>query len=436
MFQYTLQVALQLSPHQAVMRKTGLLCLWLACCLFAFYGKYSAASDEVMVEFLGKMQPELYEQDEKVFFTRVTEKLVESCAIEEPVSQIPSVGYKAIRVHSVKGVFEVHFFSNSIRALGVEVYRKNQSGVIELLGCSNAYAMQLIAVLESKSEADDIKARQLKLSSYEPNSLGWTFDDNDVAGGYMDFKVSLRYPLFNSGQYSERAWLLNPFLAFTGRFSQYIGSVKSSPVIAKRFNPKLFVRHWLGNEDHYIDFGYAHESNGQSVESLTQFQQLQEDLQGSGQSAEFARNYISRGWDYVSLDWKAPQKNEKQNIAYYINLKHFLENGLLQTEIEEYNEWEYEPGITGKQRREVDGITALFKYRYHKPSRINVSKLALLYTTGISQPFANHSIRGEATFDLGGIPLMVWASHGYNSDLVDYYKKVNSVGIALELNTF
>ncbi len=40
--------------------------------------------------------------------------------------------------------------------------------------------------------ADGNHTASLKLLSYEPNKMGWTFDENDV--GFLDFTVSLKYP--------------------------------------------------------------------------------------------------------------------------------------------------------------------------------------------------------------------------------------------------
>jgi hypothetical protein len=142
------------------------------------------------------------------------------------------------------------------------------------------------------------------LTSYEPNRLGWTFDDNDVDEGYLDAIFSLKYPLFHDDYYSREGSPLNAYLAFTGRFSQYIESRDSSPVIGRRFNPKFFLRHWLGDDSRYIDFGLAHESNGQNISSEGAYLREREDFESEGQDPDFARDYISRGWDYLSLDWK------------------------------------------------------------------------------------------------------------------------------------
>ena len=98
---------------------------------------------------------------------------------------------------------------------------------ILILLCS---LLPLSAKAENKPEAD--KPQEALLQSYEPNRLGWTFDDNDV--GYMDFTLSLMYPIFFSLKNAEAAKAVDnpglftkylrplPYLAFTGRFGQYL----------------------------------------------------------------------------------------------------------------------------------------------------------------------------------------------------------------------
>jgi hypothetical protein len=113
----------------------------------------------------------------------------------------------------------------------------------------------------------------------------------------------------------------------------------------------------------------------------------------------------------------------------YINLKYFLEDGFLQGESEEYNSWENDSN--GKPRKTVDGITIKTEY---KADSI-LGRVALTYTTGYKGAFENNTLRGEITINLGPIPLMLWMSEGYNSDLTDYYRRIKSTGICLELNS-
>lgn len=287
------------------------------------------------------------------------------------------------------------------------------------------------------------------LTSYRPNRVGWTFDDNDVESGYLDAVISVKYPLFNDGRYRSNSEGYNPnlFLAFTGRFSQYIGTIESSPVVGKQFNPKLFSRWWLENKSSYIDFGFAHESNGQSISTEEAYESEREKYAESDGDADFARNYISRGWDYLSIDWAQSWDVAPGEFNTEVMLMYFLKDGPLQGDAEEYNEWE---GDGVNHRRQYDGISFLGKYKFSQDMcltnlagsinldwRINVclQELAWQYSTGYDGVFDNSTNRAEFTMEFWNLPIMIWAQTGYNSNLVNYYEQVNSWGIALELES-
>jgi hypothetical protein len=280
------------------------------------------------------------------------------------------------------------------------------------------------------------------IQSYEPNTIGLTKDDDDV--GFMEFKVSVKSPIVFEYFY----WLYEksggftpfPYFAFTGRFGQYIGTRNSSPVIGKRFNPKLF---FLFNvKQSYLEsfeVSIGHESNGQKVDSLNTFN----DLASDEEKPQYAYDYLSRGWDYVELNSKFNYEASfpyMLDVEQYLSFKYFLPYGPMQGKPEEYNLWENNP--EGKIRSEVNGIYLLSKLTassvMHVKNAENVIikygiKYALILETGYTKPFKFVSQRHELTLNLLGFPMMVYYSNGYNSDLAQYFKRVESWGIALEL---
>lgn len=261
----------------------------------------------------------------------------------------------------------------------------------------------------------------IRLRSYEPNTIVYRHDSNDV--NYIDFKVSLMYPLWLGDH------VLDPYFSVTGEVGQYLGTRDSSPVIGKRFNPKLFVRYDI-KKGEYFDLGYAHESNGQSISTATDYLAKRAEFASHGEDPNFARDYISRGWDYVDVMWKRDFYD--RDYSTYLEFKYFLNDGLLQGHPEEYQSWE---GGHGHQRSEVDGISLLVKRNFFdKP--FGISKVAVSETTGYGQPLTYNSAKAEITFSFSEIPpIIVWVSEGYNSDLVDYYKRVTSIGVGFELTT-
>ena len=284
---------------------------------------------------------------------------------------------------------------------------------------------------------------RIMLSSYEPNLIGYSYD-NDDQEPFLDFKLSLKYPIMHryfdspaDGKCSQ--WLaekgitrIQPYIAFSGRFGQYIEVRDSSPVISKRFNPKVFLR--IGEDaDSHLDLEYGHESNGQRITTQASYDSLADDLEEEEKGKRsHANDFISRGWDYYGLTLKyKPAKD----FDFYFSYAHYI-GGLLQGEIEEYYSWEEQRDI--EKRNEVDGLRFIAKWKreteYH--DYFPVYKLAFLYTTGTDQPFKYSTYRVECTMNILDMPFMIWGQTGYNSDLAQYYKQVSSYGIGLELSTF
>jgi hypothetical protein len=289
---------------------------------------------------------------------------------------------------------------------------------------------------------------QSLLQPYEPITAGYTKDSDDVP--YLDVTLSLKLRLLPTD------WLKSSrlFLTFTGRFGFYWGTRFSSPVIGKSYNPKLLWRYFpsdaqrnsvLGKSnarEHsgYLDFAYAHQSNGQTISTAEQYAQAQ----STQERPEFANDYISRGWDYLELVWKKSYWPDRDSpLASYVDLKYFLSNGLLQGRPEEYNTWENDP--QGKPRRAVDGLTGLIEYQSHwrssdvregGPPLLNHPSVWLKYQTGYDRPFKYSTVRLEGGVRIGELPFAVWIQNGYMSDLANYYRKVTSYGIELRVGQF
>jgi hypothetical protein len=316
-----------------------------------------------------------------------------------------------------------------------------------------------IGALLSISAAADEKPPPLRiqpLGSYEPNIIGYTHDSDD--GWFMDFKVSVKYKLFPQLVRTCISPHLQTYFAFTGRFGQYFDR-DSSPVVGKRFNPKLIFRYLPEVESpassadvecgereatppesrlesvveprEHFDFAYAHESNGQPINSAAEYQQTLSETE-----PESANDRISRGWDYLETTWKRDflVLNDKR-VSLYLTGKYFLQNGLLQGRPEEYNDWENDP--EGKRRRSVDGLSVLIKLRAPVDlGQFSQTKFALLHETGYKDPFKYNTVRLEIGVKLAELPLTLWRQTGYNSDLAMYYKKVRSYGVQIEIGSF
>jgi len=309
------------------------------------------------------------------------------------------------------------------------------------------------------SETEQVNTQQIstgqlwELVSHEPTSFGYTFDGNDE--NYIDINISLKWTpaaddmlTLSESEGKTMSWggsgLPYLYLAFTTRQAFYMSTRESSPVIGQRYNPEVFGRYWF--KDGYLDFGYNHESNGQSINDQAGFLGKRLSLRHDGDDPDGAKEYISRGWDYWEVTWKKVHQYDFEyieEVEYYLNGKYFVSNGLFQGAPEEVNEWE----TTSKRysRSQVDGLSMLTKVDLNlgcNDSDENgdwfcLEKMAYQFTTGYDDIFEHDTNRIELGVRLfNRVPIGLWASEGYNNDLVDYYRRVKSAGVRLELGSF
>lgn len=325
------------------------------------------------------------------------------------------------------------------------------------------------------------RIRQL-FRAYEPNQVGYTHDRGDDA--FLDFTVSLMFPLHpgayppgvrtaTGGELGRALRYDRPQLYFaaTQRAGQYIGTRPSSPVVGKRFNPLLALRFWAlrdgqgrerESEDNFLEFVFGHESNGQFIASEARFREqlrvylnqaedtARPDLATLARNTAYlsARDNISRGWDYVGVqfarDWDAelPWTERDVTMALRAKFNYWLPTGPLQGDAEEYNAWEADPDGAGKARKSVDGLSLRWSLIVDEPvGRAKrwfdfERRYAVTWQTGYTQPLRYNTFKAEAGVRVFGLPVMVWYRYGYNSDLIDYYRKDHSAGATLSFWKF
>ena len=336
----------------------------------------------------------------------------------------------------------------------------DEKGWVEYTNCETDHLLPVLALMvttsfENAAPVSLMKQRVLAqnsgLTSHEPNRLMARRDSDDVNNPFLDFTVSSKYPVFPNSQAINDAYnsltdtmerflpgddeyYLQLYLAFTGRFSQYIGSRESAPVTARRFNPELFYRFWSGSGS-YIDIGVGHESNGQRITTPEAFAFEMLDYKLANEPEWFARDTLSRGWDYNMLTW---QRTWHERLTTQVKLRHYLSDGFLQNAPEEYNTWE-DDGYRNRPRHQYHGVSLNFQYNF-RTSRcvlgtlpICFDKVLLTQETGYGKLFDNNSTTLELTSNFFGLPIQLWARSGYNSDLVDYYRYSHSWGVGIEL---
>jgi len=290
------------------------------------------------------------------------------------------------------------------------------------------------------------------LTSHEPTKLFARTDSKDESQFYMDATLSVKHPLFTP-VVEQVADVLDIdrdtniprlYLAFTTRFSQYLGSRQSSPVVPRSYNPELFLRIWRSGgfertNPSYWDFGYGHESNGQRINNKLAFDNAITQAETNNDPLSSIRERISRGWDYLSVDW-----NKEWNTPFlpsltgrtitHIEYRHYLDHGLFQGAPEEYNDWEG----AGQHRRPRDRYDGLhFSLQYDLVGEpclawVCFERVELSHDTGYAKPFEHNTTSLEVTTSVAGLPVYLWGRTGYNNNLVDYHNYSNSWGVGIE----
>lgn len=332
-------------------------------------------------------------------------------------------------------------------------------------------------LVKKRGPCDDLSkcfpSQILHLQTFEDNYIGYTNDSDDEP--FMEFRLSAVYEFdffdnalgavqaFNQKHGGDKnrfrrfltAHVIEQNLAlgfgFTGRFAQYIGTRESSPVVGKRFNPFLYLEWHPKNvtvgdqcrwhEQNTLRVSYGHESNGQAIATQDIFEAFANAIVvDPGQDARRqARDYISRGWDYVGASWTASPNCGR--LTYEVAFRGYLNTGLMQGPKEEYRPWESWGNTL--RRRDVSGLAGALEWA--NPSNtgfgnpwLGIARLRLMGTTGITQ--AGFLQKGGVKASVGlrflTLPLTISYADGYDGDLAQFGRRNHSWSFGFTLNNF
>ena len=135
------------------------------------------------------------------------------------------------------------------------------------------------------------------------------------------------------------------------------------------------------------------------------------------------------------------KEEEQTSIVYYLGYKYFLTHGPLEGRQENYNLWENDP--EGKRLDRVSGLSLMVKWvergkliEWRNSPILSDLKVAARFETGVRDAFQFKTYRLEIGTKVLQLPIVAWGQIGYNSDLAQYYKKVNSWGVEVEIGSF
>jgi hypothetical protein len=291
--------------------------------------------------------------------------------------------------------------------------------------------------LKKISLAKMVVGQILRIKTFEDNLIGDTWDSDDKR--FMDFTLSVDYGLPPFDRLMRALNVeedISLHFSFTGRFAQYIDTRESSPVVGKRFNPQLFVQYQPNTgrlRNTLFRLAYGHESNGQSIiDSGSFFTRAFHQDSNINETID----YISRGWDYIGVNTITNfvgHRHFKRIYQAEVNVRYFLDYGLMQGRKEEYMDWESPWYGRNLRRNDVSGLAGAFTI--YMPT-LFVNKVKVSGETGIASPFRYGSVKFLLGVNVLGLPIAVTYATGYNGDLAQFGKKNTSLSITAVLSSF
>jgi hypothetical protein len=280
---------------------------------------------------------------------------------------------------------------------------------------------------------------------------------------HTEFYISLKYPLFKQMWFDDKWYMPNRFLfIYNGLYDFYMlptyydNLYGSSPIISRRQNPG-FALEWDSKKAGQLRFGYFHESNGQSIDNVTNYVSA---LAAASNNSTYAIGQISRGWDYLTLRYEydsdaAYGENKKDSLnrlRFHVDLRHFFDfQGFFASADKEDTVFWTTP-VGNSKISEYDGLRLMLEGTHKLGENWsfirNTELLGRVQTkTGISDLKALENLGGQITIAvkpavrisriLSDEPWNFWISffyfNGYGREPSSYHYRTEYMGIGLEM---
>lgn len=279
-------------------------------------------------------------------------------------------------------------------------------------------------------EEEDPDAPVKLLGSGDPSHFALA-RENGETGSHIELFLSIEYPLFKEPLNSISGQRWNLYFNFNGKFDFFRNSRDSSPLITRLQNPGLILEYRPQQlfYDTLVAFrtGYFHESNGQTIDTLEEYQTTAD-----------ARDYVSRGWDYIPLELEFRKPVPAASLfhdffkGFYVTFRgrYFLPKQIFEHDKEDEVFWE---ARTEQPRIEdYDGIRLRLSKTYHPSGAWLPGEVTLkaLFRSGYHD--LNFSQRYEVTTRVWGLPIYLYYFDGYGTNLSTYHQKGSSFGGGFE----
>jgi outer membrane phospholipase A len=259
-------------------------------------------------------------------------------------------------------------------------------------------------------------SRYFRYSTNEPNYFIFAKDNHDES--HLEFNLSVKV------EWGPSHWKQRMISVYNGTYDFYLAARDSSPVISRRQNvaPFVYQNTMLVDSEgvgHEFRLGWYHESNGQTIDNVTDY----------NNAGEFARDEVSRGWDYFGADHIL----KTQSWKHHLDLRFYCDcQGFGAEEREDEIFWRSineQPHIN-----DFDGIRWTLEDLNYLGEFANL-RLELKAGNRDFSALGNIS----AKFVLSNVwksPFSIIYFNGYGREVSSYHERNSYVGIGIEVKSF
>jgi len=289
-------------------------------------------------------------------------------------------------------------------------------------------------------ECNDKNEPGRRLSGYQPSYFSVADDGVDT---HLEFSVSLKYPLDDDVAWLGR-FIKGPnkvYFAYTGQydffvFSDNVPGRSSAPVVSRLQNPGLFLKHIVTSQDiqelsglESISLGWFHESNGQQIDGSDT---------STFNNTLNASDYVSRGWDYLGIDFKQHYSNvfkSGDTVDFYTRLRVFCACQGFGSISGREDDVTVFTGEDTEDIRYYDGLRLIFDHAITPTFSYGIQ-----FRTGIAEgkSFDNRSYRAEINFripwdPIEDIPFNLFYFNGYGVNISTYHIHDDYIGFGIKM---
>lgn len=263
---------------------------------------------------------------------------------------------------------------------------------------------------------DNSNSEYFRYSTNEPNYFIFAKDNHDDF--HLEFNLSVKI------EYGPSYWNHKLISIYNGTYDFYLESRDSSPIISRRQNVAPIAYQYTSdatqNTSAYeFRLGWYHESNGQTIDNIVDY----------NSAGEFAGDEVSRGWDYVGVDYFSEFYGLDQHLdfRFYCDCQGFgaedredeifWENVIEQPHINDFD------GI----RWSLEGLNYLGDF----------ADIRVEFKTGNRDFSALGNISTKIVLsNLWVTPLSLVYFNGYGREVSTYHERNSYLGIGIEVKSF